>query len=190
MASWTAASRTDDSGWCAVLPPNQDALVGQEEPPMTIRWRWAAVLLLGVYVLAYPQPTASQQPEAGDTIFRSLLAARSLKCSFAANAFADWKSGTPKLTLAREDLGLHFDSIDSKAQKARLIANQGAGDVTVFTTPEGLHFIEQTASGNMVFTTVFASRASDGFIAVTSRHMNLLGGPLPSQYHGVCKRWQ
>jgi hypothetical protein len=105
------------------------------------------------------------------------------------NAVTNWKSGTPKVTVGREDFTLHFDSIDVKAKTARLIGNQGAGDITAFATGAGLHFFEQTPSGNLALTTVFASRAAGGFIAVASRHVDLLGGPLPSQYHGVCRIW-
>lgn len=133
---------------------------------------------------------AAQQPEAKDVTLKALLAARSLKCGFPVNAVTDWKSGTPKVTVGREDFTLHFDGIDVKAQKARLIGNQGAGDLGVLATGAGLHFMEQTGWGNINFTTVFASRAAGGFIAVASRHVDLLGGPLPSQYHGVCKLWQ
>ena len=132
-----------------------------------------------------------QTPESSVSAFRSLLAARSLKCFFNTHSSADWKSGKPSVSTGREDFGLHFDGIDIKAQKARLIGNHGASDVTVFPTPAGLHFMEQTPFGNITFTTVFASRAPDGFfVAVSSRHMDLPGGPLPSQYHGARKVWQ
>jgi hypothetical protein len=157
---------------------------------MTLSWRHVTILVLGLHAPIPAEFAQSGESDSSEAVYRSLLRVRSLKCSFAPNAFADWKSGSPKVTLARENVTLHFDGIDVQKQKARLIGNQGAGDVTVFATPAGLHFMEQTGSGNMVFTTVFASRTSDGFIAVTSRHMDMPGGPLPSQYHGTCKRWQ
>ena len=138
-------------------------------------------LLLALSLLVSTVTTQAQQ---------SIFAARSLKCSFNVNAFADWKSGKPSVTLGREDFGLHLDGIDVKAKKARLIGNQGASDVTVFATLAGLHFIEQAAFGNITLTTVFATQSSDGFIAVSSRHLELPGGPSPSQYHGLCKLWQ
>jgi hypothetical protein len=65
--------------------------------------------------------TAQQTPEA--SVLSSLLAARSLKCSFNTYAVADWKSGKPNVTRGHEDFGFHFDSIDVKAQKARLIGS-------------------------------------------------------------------
>jgi hypothetical protein len=150
----------------------------------------SASLLVAFYLLGSAVAvTAQQTPEASVPVIRSLLAARSLKCSFNANAVADWKSGKPNVTRGHEDFGLHFDSIDVTAQKARLIGNQIAGDVTLFATEAGLHFMEQTPIGNIIITTVFASRSSDGFIAVSSRHMSFPGRPLPSQYHGICKLW-
>jgi hypothetical protein len=154
-----------------------------------MRLRRASLLVAFYLLTSAVAVTAQQTPEA--SVLRSLLAARSLKCSFSAYAFADWKSGKPNVTRGHEDFGFHFDSIDVKAQKARLIGNEGAGDVTLFATGEGLHFMEQTLTGNITITTVFASRSSDGFIAVSSRHMSFepLGRPRPSQYHGICKLW-
>jgi hypothetical protein len=162
---------------------------------MTRYWQCRAItalccLLAAAASVLCPRFTDALQPESTDATLRTLLAARSLKCVFSTNAVADWKEGTPKLTVDRKGFEMHFDSIDTKAQKARLIGNQGAADLTVFATRAGLHFMEQTGSGNIAFTTVFASRVSEGFIAVASRHVDLPGGPIPSQYHGVCKLWQ
>lgn len=153
---------------------------------MVIRSRF---IVVGLLCCLLAGGAAAQQPEAQDVTWKALFAARSLKCGFPVNAFTDWKSGTPKVTVGREDFTLHFDSIDVKAKTARLIGNQGAGDITAFATGAGLHFIEQTGAGNINFTTVFAHRAGGGFIAVSSRHVDLFAAPLPSQYHGVCKVW-
>lgn len=153
---------------------------------MNSPWRF---IVVGLLCCLLAGGAAAQQPEAKDVTLKALLAARSLKCDFPVNAFTDWKSGTPKVTAAREDFSLHFDSVDVKARPARLIGNQGAGDLSAFATGVGLHFIEQTGWGNINFTTVFARRAGGGFIAVSSRHVDLLAGPLPSQYHGVCRIW-
>jgi hypothetical protein len=68
--------------------------------------------------------------------------------------------------------------------------NAGATDITAAWTGVGLHFIEVTGFGSLNVTTVFRHPASDGFSAVTSRHVYLLLNPLPSQYHGVCKIWE
>lgn len=153
---------------------------------MVIRSRF---IVVGLLCCLLAGGAAAQQPEAQDVTWKALLAARSLKCGFPVNAVTNWKSGTPKVTVGREDFTLHFDSIDVKAKTARLIGNQGAGDITAFATEAGVHFFEQTPSGNLALTTVFATRSAGGFIAVASRHIDLMGGPLPSQYHGVCRIW-
>lgn len=121
--------------------------------------------------------------------FKKLATAKSLKCTFGPGAFSNWKAGYPKIEKDRFDVALHFDSINLKTKTARLIGSQGAADVTLYLLPSGLTFAEETGSGNMVFTTIFASQkeGTDEFIAVTSRHMDLMGSPLPSQYHGTCK---
>jgi hypothetical protein len=141
-------------------------------------------LLVGLAVT----PTA----KAADPAFDALLAARSLKCAFGPGASAHWDSGKPKVTLDREgvDFILHFDSIDRDKRTARLIGNNTAADIAMFSTASGLHFLEVTGSGNVNFTTVFARMVSDGFISVTSRHLDLLRSPFPSQTHGTCKVWQ
>ena len=133
-------------------------------------------------------PTA----KAADPTFDALLAARSLKCSFGRGASADWKAGRPNVTLDRAgaDFILHFDSIDPDKRTARLIGNQGATDVSVLRTATGLHFLEVTGSGNINLTTAFARMVPEGFIAVTSRHLDLTRLPYPSQSHGTCKVWQ
>jgi hypothetical protein len=50
-------------------------------------------------------------------------------------------------------------------------------------------FIEQTGGGNVIFTSVFPNYAkgTEDFISVTSRHVNLPGGPLPLSRHFFLK---
>jgi hypothetical protein len=118
------------------------------------------------------------------------VSAHSIRCQLGRGTQASWDGG--KLELENANMGesgqATFDSIDPKAGKARLIGNAGAGDVLIIATSAGLTFIEQTAFGNVNFTTVFAaydSAASRRFVAVSSRHQNI-NGPFPSQYHGTC----
>jgi hypothetical protein len=120
-----------------------------------------------------------------------LIGAKSLKCIFGPGSSASWETGEPKISMDEFNVAFHFDSINSKLGKARLIANLGAEDVLVLTSPSGLSFIEETASGNMTFTTVFLTpiKGSDEFPGVTSRHMEIFGSLIPSQYHGTCKIW-
>jgi hypothetical protein len=128
---------------------------------------------------------------AGESVFGRLANMKSLRCTFGPGTYGDWKGGN--LKIGKNSLGtLQFDSIDVKTNTARMIGNVAAGNVTVFLTPAGLTFVEQTDSGNMIFSTVFASykKNTTDFIAVTSRHIDMLDGPLPSQYHGSCKAWE
>ena len=116
--------------------------------------------------------------------------AHSIRCDLGQGTQASWDGGKLKLESANFGKGgqVTFDSIDANSGKARIIANAGAGDVFVLVTAIGLTFIEQTAMGNINFTTVFAtydSATSHRFIAVSSRHQDL-NGPFPSQYHGTC----
>ncbi len=129
---------------------------------------------------------------AQDDIFRILVSAKSLKCQFGPGSVGIWAGSKVTVQQERFDVALHFDSIDAKAGKARMIGNQGAADVTVLASPSGVTFVEQTGSGNVMFTTVFPGMVpeTDEFYAVTSRHAILPGGPLPSQYQGKCRVWQ
>jgi len=87
-------------------------------------------------------------------------------------------------------MALHFDSIDAKKGTARLIGNQGSADVFSFMTQTGVHFMEQTGTGAVNVTTVFAEYAAgtQNFMAVTSRHLSI-DGPFTSQWQGTCKTW-
>ena len=130
------------------------------------------------------------QAQQVDKPFYRLLNAQSIGCELKIGTQAFWDGG--KLKLKESNFGeggkVTFDSIDTRKGKARIIGTAGAGDVVVFITPSGLTFVEQTAFGNLNFTTVFAAYDSSSlrrFIAVSSRHMNF-NGPFPSQYHGTC----
>lgn len=146
---------------------------------------WAIVLI--IIVLG-----SSDIAESQISNFDRLLAAKSLKCSFPVVSEVDWDSGKPNVsTKYSRKLDLHFDSINWKEGKARLIGNLGAGDVKSLATPYGLTFIEITPVGNLIFTTVMAYYDKEGdFVAMSSRHMMLLDGkPFPSQNYGSCRIW-
>jgi len=126
--------------------------------------------------------------------FKTLVNVRSLKCDFSDGYIGKWEKGKIKIEPGKLGTPLHYDSIDLKEQKARIISNQGSADVSVITTLTGLTFIEITPIGNISITTVFADykEGSRDFIAVLSRHMKLFPSKviLPSQYHGICKVWE
>jgi hypothetical protein len=165
---------------------------------------------LALVVVLAPSFHAAVADE-GDSDFNRLIAARSLKCVFGKGSHGDWKRDAglwPRLAAglgqllgtkhdgvtvkhSRFDATVHFDSIDHKAKTARLIGNQGSGESRIVTTASGVTFIEETGFGNLMFTTVFPALNNErAFIAVTSRHLLTLGGPFPSQYHGICEVWQ
>ena len=130
---------------------------------------------------------------AQDVPFNALKSVKSLKCEFGPGSVGKWSGAAVTVQRDRFDISLHFDSINTKAGKARLIGNQGVADVAVLLSGSGITFVEQTGSGTFAFTTIFPERVpgTDEFYAVTSRHMAMLSGrPLPSQYHGKCKVWQ
>jgi hypothetical protein len=150
-----------------------------------MKLRIAALLLC--LLLTGGAATAQNEP------FKALVAARSLKCQIGPGSVGKWSGAKISVEKDSLDSALHFDSIDLKSGKARLIGDQGASDVTVWATASGITFVERTAFGNLVITTVFSERVPGkaAFYAVVSRHMQMLrGNPLPSQYHGSCKVWQ
>jgi hypothetical protein len=126
--------------------------------------------------------------------FKALISAKSLKCQFGPGSVGRWSGAKASVSHDNWDSTLHLDSIDAKAGKARVIGNAGASDVAVLVSGSGITFVEETGFGNFVFITVFAvfsvgGPGPDELYAVMSRHMNLPGGPLPSQYHGKCRVW-
>ncbi|HLG30503.1 MAG TPA: hypothetical protein VI387_09860 [Candidatus Brocadiales bacterium] len=104
-----------------------------------------------------------------------LFHVRALKCDFPKGTSADWKDGKLVLKDSKFESAFHFDSINLKDGKARLIGNTGSGDISVRATGEGLTFIEKTPSWNFNFTTIFPVFAHNTteFIGVHSRHINL-----------------
>jgi hypothetical protein len=144
------------------------------------------VLLLCCCMFVLPLAAAEQDP------YEHLAKVKSLRCQFAEGMSGDWKNGILEVKKDHFEDNLHFDSIDLKAGQARFIGNIGSNNVTVITTRESVTFVERTSSGNFIFTSVFPEykKGTREFIAVTSRHIMLWDGPLPSQYHGTCQVWE
>ena len=120
-----------------------------------------------------------------------LFSARTLTCEWGQGTTAKWTDGgPPSLSQGSFGAGTIFDAIDTEAGTARIIGNSGSGDVSVVVTLVGLTFIEQTPVGGLTVTTVFThfiEPENTARIAVTSRHITLVGSPFPSQYHGSCE---
>jgi hypothetical protein len=144
-----------------------------------------------IFIIVFLATIIQTHALADNLAFESLMGAKCLRCEFGSGAVGDWKGGKVRVKLDkwRSSDPLILDSIDLKNGKARIIGSQGAFDIFILPTSVGLTFVEVTGSGNSVFRTVFAEYKKGGteFIAVMSRHMNLPGGPLNSQYHGTCR---
>lgn len=143
-----------------------------------------ALFLLTAFIPAWGSNVAHEQ----------LLRARSLKCVFGPGTVADWEKGNPKLE--SDDIGktangetdvTTYDAIDIKNGRARMITSVGAANLSVIVGAYGLTFTENFSAGISI-ATVFSEYKSGttAFIAALSRHVDVAGLPLPSQYHGTC----
>ena len=71
--------------------------------------------------------------------------------------------------------------VDRSSHKAYVLGNQGSEEVKLLETSEQLVFIELTATGNIMTTTIDSKLQT-----VHSRHSVLFDGLVPSQYYGNC----
>jgi hypothetical protein len=118
-----------------------------------------------------------------------LLQARSLRCEFGPGATADLRSDSPSFQLSPGGMGgpMDFDSISVAQGTARFLGNNASVDVGVAIYGSTLNFFEFTAAGSFIVTTVFPNQTQTGrFPSVMSRHVSILGQPLPSQWIGSC----
>lgn len=153
----------------------------------------ATIALWLVVSSSAPAQDLASEVEADLAAFQRLLAARSLRCTFPKGSYGAWKDGKVEVKPAEFESPMVFDSIDYQTGKARLIANQGAGDIQAVSSPGAVFFVETTMSGGLNVTFVFSDTpvSRREFLAVTTRHLIVPGQPpLPSQYHGTCKIWE
>jgi hypothetical protein len=124
---------------------------------------------------------------ANDAAHEQLHRAKSLKCTFGPGTVADWEKGKPKLESDNFGNAVNYDAIDLKNGSARVIGPSGASDLAVTAGAYGLTLTESFIGGVSI-TTVFSDykKGSREFIAVLSRHVGVMGPPIPSQYHGTC----
>lgn len=71
--------------------------------------------------------------------------------------------------------------VDLNTSKSYLIGNNGTKEVKVFAFDDKVNFLEVTATGNFMVTTIDAELSS-----VHSRNTVIAGKLVPSQYYGEC----
>jgi hypothetical protein len=84
-----------------------------------------------------------------------------------------------------ETMEFTLAALDVAKGTAQFIGNAGAESVWFLKGNETWNFVEITGSGNVMTTTVYASRDGRTFPMIHSRHPSI-GGPIPSQNRGVC----
>ncbi|BAV33842.1 hypothetical protein SCL_1537 [Sulfuricaulis limicola] len=136
-----------------------------------------ALLAVSLFIPAWADDAAHEQ----------LLRAKSLKCTFGPGTIADWEKGKLKLESDNFGKSINYDAIDIKNGRARVIGPSGASDLTVTAGAYGLTLTESFIGGISV-ATVFSDfkKGTREFVAVLSRHVGVMGPPIPSQYHGTC----
>lgn len=115
---------------------------------------------------------------------------QSFRCNFSDGTSTNWDSGKPSTKRDGSMSEIVYDQIDVKKGTGRMIGNSGSENVQVLRGDGSTHIVERTQSGNMNITTIFnpTQKYSDLYPVVHSRHINLMSGPFPSQYVGLCKK--
>ena len=72
--------------------------------------------------------------------------------------------------------------VDEATGKSYLLGNNGSSEVKLLRSGDGLTFVEITATGNIMTTSIDSKLNS-----VHSRNTIFLGEMMPSQYYGVCE---
>ena len=122
---------------------------------------------------------------------QSLFNAETLKCTFTVGYTASYEDGqlsSPEKNKDPFKEPIVIDAIDTNKNTAVMIGNLGKESLGVIKSEDSLHFLELTASKNMVATTVFAAteKNSRRYIAVMSRHLGM-PDPIISQNFGYCE---
>ena len=150
-----------------------------------------AVIVAVSLALTITGAAAAQQDTPDEDALRAMMSARSFRCSFPQYSTVDWDRDEPQLrTGSEDDFVVQIDGIDYRTQTARVIGNVGADELMAVAGATSVSFTEQTPSGAVHLTSIYAWRDSMGrFKAVYSRHTAIFG-PTPSQYFGYCEVWQ
>ena len=134
-----------------------------------------AVVVVGVVALFVGTNTLAQEQEESDATFT---------CTWGEGTTAHWEDG--ELSLERTQFGLEARIVFDFKKDMAYVDGRPIG--TIMFSDKAATIIEPTMSGTN-FTTIFMYPInSQGFLlpAVTSRHLALGGGPLPSQFYGRC----
>ena len=116
---------------------------------------------------------------------------QSYRCNFSDGLTTNWDSGKPSSVRSGKMSEIIFDQVDTKKGTGRMIGNSGSENVQVLNGETNtIHVVERTPSGNMNITTIFSSTQKNpsDYPVVHSRHLNFIGGPLVSQFIGLCKK--
>jgi len=88
---------------------------------------------------------------------------------------------TPDGLEGTDDFDLTF-VVDVEAEKYYMVGNNGSTEVSPVSGSEHLTFVEITAVGNVMTTTI-----TNSGISVHSRHTVIFGDLVSSQYYGTCE---
>ncbi len=75
--------------------------------------------------------------------------------------------------------------VDTDTKKAYMLGDNGSTPVECLVTSSQIFFVEKTSTGNITTTSLFM-QDDGGCVVIHSRHMEVLGGILASQYYGTC----
>ena len=81
----------------------------------------------------------------------------------------------------KEKFELNF-IVDETTGKSYLLGNNGSSEVKLLRSDDGFAFVEITATGNIMTTSIDSKLNS-----VHSRNTILFGEIMPSQYYGMCE---
>jgi len=87
-----------------------------------------------------------------------------------------------------KNLSLEIRHDEKSTSKATLKTSDGASKLKRVAALDADHYLEVTVGGYLNITTIFdPSNKKDGFPAVHSRHLGILGRPIVSQFRGICQ---
>ena len=87
-----------------------------------------------------------------------------------------------------KNLKLEIRHDQKSSTKATLKTSDGSSKLKRVAALDADHYLEVTVGGYLNITTIFnSSNEKNGFPAVHSRHLGILGRPIVSQFRGICR---